>query len=141
MLSQMTFKRMKAMLSQAKIDCESNTDEQALDVKELYPSWESKEIGYQFTLDERVYYAENDTLYKVIQPHAKQMDWTPDAAVSLFVKISIEEYPEWVQPTGAHDAYALGAKVSHNDAHWVSLIDANVYEPSVAVPTLWQKEV
>ena len=25
-----------------------------------------------------------------------------------------EEYPEWVQPTGAHDAYAQGAKVSHN---------------------------
>ena len=25
-----------------------------------------------------------------------------------------EEYPEWVQPTGAHDAYSRGAKVSHN---------------------------
>lgn len=31
-----------------------------------------------------------------------------------------EEYPEWVQPTGAHDAYAQGAKVSHNGKKWTS---------------------
>lgn len=42
-----------------------------------------------------------------------------------------EEYPEWVQPTGAHDAYAQGAKVSHNGKKWTSDISANVYEPGV----------
>lgn len=39
-------------------------------------------------------------------------------------------YPAWVQPTGAHDAYALGDKVSHNDKNWESMHDgANVWEP------------
>ena len=42
-----------------------------------------------------------------------------------------EEYPEWVQPTGAHDAYAQGAKVSHNGKKWTSDIAANVWEPGV----------
>ena len=42
-----------------------------------------------------------------------------------------EEYPEWVQPTGAHDAYAQGAKVSHNGKKWTSDIAANTYEPGV----------
>ena len=37
-----------------------------------------------------------------------------------------EEYPEWVRPTGAHDAYAQGAKVSHNGKKWTSDIDGNV---------------
>ena len=42
-----------------------------------------------------------------------------------------EEYPEWVQPTGAHDAYAQGAKVSHNGKKWTSDIAANVWGPGV----------
>ena len=46
-------------------------------------------------------------------------------------EIPPEEYPEWVQPTGAHDAYAQGAKVSHNGKKWTSDIPANVYEPGV----------
>lgn len=40
-----------------------------------------------------------------------------------------DEYPEWVQPTGAHDAYSLGAKVSHNGKKWISQIAANTTEP------------
>lgn len=44
---------------------------------------------------------------------------------------STEEYPAWVQPTGAHDAYAQGAKVSHNGKKWTSDIANNVWEPGV----------
>lgn len=42
-----------------------------------------------------------------------------------------EEYPEWVQPTGAHDAYSIGDKVTHNGKQWVSTVDNNVWEPGV----------
>lgn len=42
-----------------------------------------------------------------------------------------EEYPEWVRPTGAHDAYAQGAKVSHNGKKWTSSVENNVWEPGV----------
>lgn len=44
---------------------------------------------------------------------------------------STEEYPAWVQPTGAHDAYAQGAKVTHNGKKWTSNISGNVWEPGV----------
>jgi hypothetical protein len=109
------------------------TDEEALDNILAYPKWE---VGHNYEKDERIRY--EDVLYKVLQAHTSQADWTPDVAVSLFVKVSIEEYPEWVQPTGAHDAYNKGDKVSHNEKHWESLIDANVYEPTESVPTLWR---
>ena len=72
-------------------------------------------------------------LYRCLQAHTSQADWTPDAAVSLWVSISdpSEEWPEWSQPLGAHDAYPAGAKVSHNGKHWTSDIASNVWEPGV----------
>ena len=39
--------------------------------------------------------------------------------------------PAWVQPTGAHDAYPVGAKVTHNGATWENTTPANVWEPGV----------
>ena len=107
---------------------ENLSDEEALQVAALYPTWSSK-IGEQVNVGERLWYDEK--LYKVIQPHTIQEDWTPDAAVSLFTEVTIEEWPEWVQPTGAHNAYNTGDKVSHNETHWVSTMDGNVYEPGV----------
>lgn len=73
-------------------------------------------------------------LYRCVQPHTSQSTWTPSAAVSLWTEISdpTEEWPEWIQPTGAHNAYAQGAKVSHNGKHWISDVAANVWEPGVS---------
>lgn len=111
-------------------------DDSALDNIDVFPLWK---VGVSYELGDRVRY--NEVLYKVLQNHTSQEDWTPDVAVSLYVNIADpgEEWPEWVQPTGAHDAYELGAKVSHNGKHWISLINANVYEPSESVPTLWEE--
>ena len=105
----------------------SNLDTKVNDT--LMPEWDSN--GYEYFPAERVTY--NGEYYRCIQNHKSQEDWTPDTAVSLWVEISDPaiEYPEWVQPTGAHDAYAKGDKVSHMERRWTSDIDANVYEPSV----------
>ena len=75
----------------------------------------------------------NGTLYKCVQAHTSQADWTPDTAASLWSVAAdpAEEWPAWSQPVGAHDAYAKGAKVSHNGKHWTSSVDSNVWEPSV----------
>ena len=75
----------------------------------------------------------NGTLYKCVQAHTSQADWTPDTAVSLWSVAAdpAEEWPAWSQPVGAHDAYAKGAKVSHNGKHWTSSVDSNVWEPGV----------
>ena len=70
-------------------------------------------------------------LYKCVQAHPSQADWTPDTAASLWSATSdpAEEWPAWSQPVGAHDAYNAGAKVSHNGKHWTSNQDGNVWEP------------
>jgi len=113
---------------------ENATDEEALDNILAYPKWA---VGKEYTKDERVRY--EDVLYKVLQNHTSQSDWTPDVAVSLYVRVSIEEYPNWVQPTGSHDAYQKGDKVTHKEKHWVSDVDSNVWEPSVYV--LWKQSL
>ena len=100
-------------------------DETALTGVELFPMWA---IDMAYAAGDRVQHG--GTLYKCIQAHTSQADWTPDATPALWVVVSIDEYPEWVQPTGAHDAYNTGDKVSYNGKHYVCTIDAN-YAPDV----------
>lgn len=101
-------------------------DEQAETVTDLFPDWEE---GKAYVVGDRVKY--NGLLYRCVQAHTSQADWTPNVVPALWVRTSTEEWPEWIQPTGAHDAYNKGDKVTHNEKHWVSDIDANVYEPGV----------
>ena len=101
-------------------------DETALTGVELFPMWT---IGVAYAVDDRV--QNGGILYKCVQAHTSQADWTPDATPALWVVVSIDEYPEWVQPTGAQDAYAKGSKVTHNGKKWISSYDANVWEPGV----------
>ena len=103
------------------------TDEKIVDNKSAFPYWNGEGVDYK-TGDILQY---DDKVYRVLQPHKSQADWTPDVAVSLYVEISVEEYPVWKQPQGAHDAYRIGAKCSWVEKHWESEIDNNVYEPGV----------
>ena len=75
----------------------------------------------------------------MVQAHTSQAHWTPDQTPALFVKVSLAEWPEWVQPTGAHDAYNTGDKVTYNGEHYVSLIDGNTWAPD-AYPAGWEKQ-
>lgn len=110
---------MKGMLPTAPAEvAQKNVDQ--------YKQWienESVLVG-----DRRAY---NGILYEVIQARTTQSDWTPPQVPALFKRVWTEEWPEWVQPAGAHDAYAKGAKVTHNGKKWVSTADANVWEPGV----------
>lgn len=63
------------------------TDEEALENIELFPTWQSK-IGVQVQQGERLYY--DDKLYKVQQTHTPQEDWRPDATASLYVQVIAE---------------------------------------------------
>ena len=49
-----------------------------------------------------------------------------------------ETIPDFVQPTGAHDAYKKGDKVKYNGKIYESLIDANVHSPD-AYPAGWKE--
>lgn len=116
------------------------TDEQALVCVHLYRQWE---IGKDYVVDEFLTYGVNTVgdpqLYKVVQAHTSQSDWTPDITSALYVAIGLDDkgYPVWAQPTGAHDAYNKGDIVNYNDVLYVSLIDGNVYAPD-AYPAGWQ---
>lgn len=95
----------------------------------MYDEWSAESVAYTLN-DIRQY---NGLLYRCVQAHTSQESWTPEAAASLWTRIAdpAQEWPEWIQPTGAHNAYAQGARVSHNGKHWISDVGANVWEPGV----------
>lgn len=101
-------------------------DETALTGVELFPVWA---IDIAYAVDDRVQH--EGTLYKCVQAHTSQENWTPDATPALWVIVTVEEWPEWVQPAGSHDSYAKDAKVTHNGERWISDVDSNVWEPGV----------
>ena len=103
----------------------SLTDEQALEVPEMFPKWTAK--AYQ--TGERVRYG--GILYKCLQAHPANETYTPDTAVSLWARVLNDEIREWVQPESTNP-YMKGDKVKHNGQTWVSDIDYNVFEPGVA---------
>ena len=120
--------RAEAIAYRNKIETAASTmtDETALTAVELFPVWET---GKAYAVSDRAQY--NGSLYKCIQAHTSQSDWMPDATPALWKTVSVDEYPEWVQPTGAHDAYNIGDKVTYNGQRYVCTSNANVYAPDV----------
>lgn len=110
-------------------------DEKAMEVADLYPEWKEKQ---KYTVDTILKYgvnADGETqLYKVVQEHTSQADWTPDANPSLYKKVGFDEetgVPIWTQSQGAHDAYNTGDIVMHNGVKYKSTVDGNTWEPGV----------
>lgn len=112
-------------------------DEDAIGSAELFPNWQ---VGKAYKTGERVRYL--GVLYKVLQDHTSQIDWTPDAAVSLFARVLIpdpEVIPVWVQPDSTNP-YMTGDKVYYPDENgsiYISKIDNNVWSPE-AYPAAWE---
>lgn len=116
------------------------TEEQAMEVATVYDAWA---VGKAYTEGRYLTYGENSVgdpqLYKVVQAHTSQADWTPDKTPALYTPIGLDDsgYPIWSQPTGAHDAYNTGDIVDYNGTLYKSLIDGNVYAPD-AYPNGWE---
>lgn len=115
------------------------TDEQAETIINAFPEWHA-DISYQ--VGDRVRY--EGVLYKVIQAHTSQEDWTPDVTPALFVRLTPEQedddpttVPEWVQPSGSADAYNIGDRVIFDGQVYESVIDGNVWSPA-DYPAGWQ---
>lgn len=76
-----------------------------------------------------------------LSAHLERFRFSPkthDITPALYTKISVEEFPQWVQPTGAHDAYKKGAKVSDEGKRWISNKGVNIYKPGL-VPGDWSE--
>lgn len=115
----------------------SLADEDALEAVELFPVWA---VGVAYAADERIRYGEK--LYRCVQAHTSQADWTPDATPALWTEVAKPgEIPVWVQPTGAQDAYRIGDKVHYptkDDPVYICTSDYNVYAPNVFGWELWE---
>lgn len=98
----------------------------------LFLPWK---VGVSYSIGDKVQYTEK--VYKCVQAHTSQSDWTPDITPALWTHTSTEEWPEWVQPTGAQDAYNTGDKVTYKGQHYISTIDGNVWAPDT-YPAGWQ---
>lgn len=51
-----------------------------------------------------------------------------------------DEYPEFVQPTGVHDAYKIGDKITYNNKKYICKLDNCVWDPDT-YPAGWQEVV
>lgn len=120
--------RAKELRSQIELLADTLEDADALQAKEFFPTW-TEDTTYE--IGNRVRY--NDTLYKCLNAHTSQSDWTPTAAVSLWAEVLIpdpETIPDWIQPESTNP-YMIGDKVTHNGKIWICIIDNNVWEPGV----------
>lgn len=104
-------------------------DADAIEAVGLFPAWA---VGVAYSVGERVQY--DGKLYKVVQAHTSQADWTPPTIPALFTEVAKPgEIPVWKQPTGAQDAYNKGDKVWYPDVNttvYESVIDSNVWSPN-----------
>ena len=115
------------------------SEEQALEISTVYPAYE---VGKAYSVGEIISYGTNSVgdpqLYRIVQAHTSQEDWTPDATPALYDAFGLDEsgYPIWSQPSGAHDAYNTGDIVDYNGTLYISTMDGNVWSPD-AYPAGW----
>lgn len=106
--------------------------DEAMEVATVYDAWQ---IGKAYKVGEYLTYGANGVgdpqLYKVVQAHTSQADWTPDKVASLYDPIGLDAagYPIWSAPTGGHDAYNTGDIVDYNGTLYKSLIPGNTTVP------------
>lgn len=116
------------------------SEERALEIASVYPAWEPMK---SYVIGDIVSYGVNSLgdpqLYKIVQAHTSQSDWTPSTTPSLYDAFGLDAsgYPIWAQPSGAHDAYSKGDVVNYNGTLYESVIDGNVWSPDV-YPSGWK---
>lgn len=68
-----------------------------------------------------------DALFANVKELAQEIAALKNGGVAP--KEPTEEYPEYVQPTGAHDAYKVGDKITYNGKKYECLKDGCVWTP------------
>lgn len=111
----------------------SLSDTDAMEIAGVYPPWQ---IGKEYAINDLLTYGINGVgdaqLYRVLQAHISQEEWTPNTTAALYKAIGVSGgYPEWSQPVGASDAYMTGDIVSYNDVLYICVSDYNVYAPDI----------
>lgn len=124
----------KKMLSS---ETDELSDEDALKVAAAFPTWEEKvNEGKEVATGKRLWF--DGRLWKVLQPHIPQSNWTPDTAVSLYVEVTIEEWPEIPENIPAADPWMNGWKGTWKGEHYICQMDNCVWNPDQYLDA-WEK--
>lgn len=111
-----------------------------LNAAPVYPQWAT---ATTYSIGNTVEY--QGKLWRCVQAHTSQLDWTPPVAPALWVIAHRDGFvPAWEAPSGSHDTYALDYLVTHSNRTWKSLTANNTYEPGVvgtwrdqSTPPMW----
>lgn len=129
----LTVEEVTRMLLEQQINTLSVDDSTSSRMVDYFPAWES---GVAYTPGFRVRY--NGNLYKCIQSHTSQSDWTPAAAPSLWDAVQYRNgyrvIPEVITATLA---FAEGECGWWGDHLYRSTMDGNVYRPDT-YPDGWE---
>jgi hypothetical protein len=121
--------------ARAEIELEAIEGDDIDAVAPLFPAWTA---GVAVAVGDLVRH--DGILYKCVQSHTTQADWAPPVVPALWTPARQTSGPvvdEWVQPTGAHDAYNIGDRVLFNGSVYESTINGNVWSPT-GYPQGWR---
>ena len=120
---------------------EELSDEDALNVAALFPTWSSKlpkdgELqGEPVVAGDRLW--DDGKLWKVVQPHNVMPNWRPADTPALFVEVSIVEWPEIPENIPSTAPWMAGDKGTWQGQHYICQINNTVHNPS-QYPAAWQ---
>lgn len=127
-----TFEAMRKLLASATNDL---TDEEALEVEECFPTWESL-IGKTVEAGKRVW--DDGHLWRVLQTHTEQTDWRPGDTPALFAVVSLEEWPEIPEYIPAESPWMKDQKGTWKGKRYICQMNNCVWNPD-QYPAAWKE--
>lgn len=124
------------------------SEEEKTSLEELAREKAKPENSYA-SLQEQIdeLYSELNTLKSTVEANAQGMSALKEAVEKLGETVEqpteppiAEEYPEYVQPTGAHNAYKIGDKITFNGKKYICKLDNCVWSPS-EYPSAWEEVI
>lgn len=135
------YKVLQAHTSQADWVPGTGTESLYAKVDEIHAGTAEDPIPYNgnMELTENLYYTQGGVLYRCTRSTGTAVHNALSELVGIYVEVVTsepeeptgDEVAEWVQPTGAQDAYDVGDRVSHNGMVWECTSPSNAYEPGV----------
>ena len=135
------YKVLQAHTSQADWVPGTGTESLYAKVDEIHAGTAEDPIPYNGNMEliENLYYTQGGVLYKCTRSTGSAVYNALSELVGIYVEVVTsepeeqtgDEVAEWVQPTGAQDAYDVGDRVSHNGMVWECTSPSNVFEPGV----------
>lgn len=118
-------------------------------IKTLYAMGELTEDEMEQLLEQAQTNAKPDDSYAPLADRVKAIEewemtveeWLSklETGSSTEPEVPADECPEYKQPTGAHDAYHVGDKITYNGKHYTCIYDGCVWTPD-AYPQGWKEE-